>query len=76
MFQLNLLEFSYWKYYIIQKLEYYMHLNILLQKYLSSFFSKVNGSCSLFILGREVDQEVELVQAYFYRKMCFQNVLY
>jgi len=46
-----------------------VHLNALLQKHFrdifNSFYSNINRSHSLFILGREVDQEVQLVQVYF-----------
>lgn len=46
-----------------------MQLNVRQQDHLngfhSSFFSNIKSSYSLFILGREVDQEVQLVQMYF-----------
>lgn len=46
-----------------------MQLNVHQQNHLNgfhgSFFSNIKSSYSLFIWGREVDQEVQLVQVYF-----------
>lgn len=68
MLQLNPLDLLYWEYCIIKNIRIICAVKRTSTKALKGIqrnFLNANKSHSLFILGREVDQEVQLVQVYF-----------